>query len=337
MRHRLIITGGLGYIGSHIISQMSLAYDVLVVDDLSNSEKSVIEKIQKISNANLDVEVVDIANTSELKNIFLNFRPQAVIHLAGKKSVPESIEQPLQYYSNNVVGTISVLRAMEATACEHIVFSSSATVYGTPKYLPIDELHPTSPTNPYGMSKLMSENIIRDWCELGDGRTGIILRYFNPIGANKSGYLFEVGVSKSTNLMPKLLQAGFDTSTELTIYQNNHKTPDCSGIRDYIHVVDLADAHLKAVNLFDSLDKFSMFNIGTGIPTSVVQLIKSFEKANRVSISKKLSQMRPGDVPEVWASATKANQELKWKATRNIDDMCKDSWLAFIKQNSDGY
>ena len=337
MKQRLIITGGFGYIGSHLISQMSSSNDVLVVDDLSNSEKSVIEKIQTISNANVDSEVFDITNTAKLKSVFLKFRPQTVIHLAGKKSVPESIEQPLQYYSNNVAGTLSVLHAMEATDCKHIVFSSSATVYGTPKYVPIDELHPTSPTNPYGMSKLMSENIIRDWCELGEGRTGVILRYFNPIGANKSGHLFEVGASKSTNLMPKLLQAAFDTSTELTIYQNNHETPDRSGIRDYIHVVDLADAHITAVNLLDSLQNFSIFNIGTGIPTSVVQLIKSFEKTNNVSISKKRGQMRPGDVPEVWASATKANQKLKWKATRNIDDMCKDSWLAFLKQNSDQY
>jgi UDP-glucose 4-epimerase len=316
---------------------MSSGYDVLVVDDLSNSQKSSIEKVHNISNSNIEFEVFDITNTAKLKSVFLKFRPQAVIHLAGKKSVPESITQPLQYYSTNVAGTISVLHAMEAADCKQIVFSSSATVYGTPLYVPIDELHPTAPTNPYGMSKLMSENIIRDWCELDEGRTAVILRYFNPIGADKSGHLFEVGASKSTNLMPKLLQAAFDTSNELTIFQNNHKTPDCSGVRDYIHVNDLAAAHLSAVNLLDSLEKFSIFNIGTGIPTSVLQLIKTFEKINNVSISKRYSQLRPGDVPEVWASATKANQNLKWKAMRNIDDMCKDSWLAFLKQNSDQY
>lgn len=331
MNKRLIITGGLGYIGSHVLANLEPEFEVLIIDDLSNSDKKILTNISELTNKKYRFEKADLKDLRNTIKIFGEFNPDIVMHLAGKKSVPESIINPIKYYENNVIGTLGVLKAMGHVDCKKIIFSSSATVYGVPSYLPIDEKHPTNPVNPYGMSKLISERIIEDWCLASTDRAGISLRYFNPVGAHKSGMLFEVGFHKSSNLMPKLLEVADGQCNELTIFGKDYETNDGSGVRDYIHVVDLAEAHLSSVRFLEGFSGYEFFNIGTGLPSSVFQMISCFENSNCLKVRTKLGLPRVGDVAEVWAHPGKANTKLKWEAKRGIREMCIDSWLAYRK------
>lgn len=329
MKERIIITGGLGYIGSHIIAELGNAHSIKILDNLSNAKKTTVQCLTDIIGVTPEHEILDIRDTKALRKSFLSFKPTIVIHLAGNKSVPESVINPAKYYENNVLGTMSVLNSMEASNCYKIIFSSSATVYGDPKYLPIDENHPTHPINPYGRSKLMAEIIIRDWCSVSNKRKGLSLRYFNPIGAHSSGMLFENGTQKSSNLMPTLLSAGKNSSSLFTVFGNTHDTKDGTGVRDYIHVVDLANAHVEAVKHLSSTEGYVIYNVGTGTGTSVLELLKSFERANDTKVKFKIGSKRSGDVSEVWATADKIFLELGWKAKKSVEQMCKDALKAY--------
>ena len=333
MNDRIIITGGLGYIGSHILVELGSQYDIKIIDNLSNSAISTLEQILKITSINYNLQVIDVLDTNRLIDSFIEFKPTLVLHLAGKKSVPESINFPLEYYENNVQGTISVLKAMDASDCKKIIFSSSATVYGNPEYLPIDERHPTQPLNPYGESKLMAEKVIQSWCETDMDKSAISLRYFNPIGAHHSAKLCENGPQRSTNLMPTLLRSINNDDLDFTVFGNSYDTEDGSAIRDYIHVEDLALAHLSALEQLDKITGYTIYNVGTGKGTSVFEIIKSFEIANGVSVQFKVGSNRNGDAPEIWATPKKISKDTGWSANKSVMQMCKDAWCAHKEVN----
>lgn len=328
MKERVLITGGLGYIGAHTIVELGKAYAINIIDNLSNSSSSTVKQLAQITGVNYEHHAIDVRETSKLIDCFLKFQPTIVIHLAGKKSVPESIKNPLEYYENNVQGTVSVLKAMDISNCKKIIFSSSATVYGNPEYLPIDENHSTQPLNPYGESKLMAEKVIQSWCETNEDNQAVSLRYFNPIGAHHSAKLSEVGPQKSTNLMPKLLNSIYSEQHDFTVFGSAYDTPDGSGIRDYIHVVDLASAHVAALKHFQKFSGHKVYNVGTGKGTSVFELIKSFEIANGLRVNFKIGPNRTGDAPSVWATPNKILEDTGWAATKTITKMCKDAWEA---------
>lgn len=331
MKARVLITGGLGYIGAHTIVELGKDYEVSIIDNLSNSFVCTLKKLEQITGINYEHLALDVRDTSKLMDIFLKFQPAVVMHFAGSKSVPESIKQPLEYYENNVQGTVSVLKAMDASNCKKIIFSSSATVYGNPEYLPIDEHHSTHPLNPYGRSKLMAENVIQSWCETGADKKAISLRYFNPIGAHHSAKLSESAPQKSTNLMPKLLDSVCSGKDDFTVLGSSYDTCDGSGVRDYIHVVDLAAAHVVALKHFNKFSGHNIYNVGTGKGTSVLELIKSFEIANGLSVKFKIGPNRAGDAPAVWTTPNKIFQDTGWASTKTITEMCKDSWKAHMR------
>ena len=333
---RVLVTGGAGYIGSHTcVELLEAGHEVFVVDNLCNGHEAALERVQDITNRDLQFTNADIRDAKALDKIFNDFKPEAVIHFAGLKAVGESVVDPLIYYDVNVGGSISLLAAMSEVGCDKIVFSSSATVYGKPQYLPYDEEHPTNPVNPYGRTKLIIEGIINDWTKVDVKRKGTILRYFNPVGAHQSGQIGEEPIGIPNNLMPYIAQVADGRREYLNIFGNDYETADGTGARDYIHVVDLALAHIGALNQ-SKLDKFEVLNIGAGKSTTVLELVSKFEEISGVPIKSKYSPRRDGDLAAFWADSSKSFEKMDWKPERNIKKICEDTWR-WHKLNPTGY
>jgi UDP-glucose 4-epimerase len=333
---RVLVTGGAGYIGSHTcVELLEAGHEVFVVDNLCNGHEAALKRVQGITHRELQFMNSDIRDTVALDKIFNTFKPEAVIHFAGLKAVGESVVDPLLYYDVNVGGSISLLSAMSKANCNIIIFSSSATVYGKPQYLPYDENHPTNPVNPYGCTKLMIENIISDWTNVDSKKRGVILRYFNPVGAHKSGQIGEEPIGIPNNLMPYISQVAVGRREYLNIFGNDYDTADGTGARDYIHVVDLALAHISVLNQ-NKLDRFEVLNIGGGKSTTVIELVSKFEEISGVPIKFKYLPRREGDLAAVWADSSKAFEKTSWKTESNIKKICEDTWRWHIL-NPTGY
>ena len=334
---KVLVTGGAGYIGSHTcVELLEAGHEVFVVDNLCNGHEAALERVRGITNRELQFMNADIRDLNALDKIFNDFKPEAVIHFAGLKAVGESVADPVRYYDVNVGGSISLLLAMSKAGCNNIVFSSSATVYGKPEYLPYDEKHPTIPVNPYGRTKLMVENIISDWTKVCKKRNGTILRYFNPVGAHESGKIGEDPIGTPNNLMPFITQVASGRRESLSIFGNDYDTPDGTGSRDYVHVVDLAKAHISALEKQKAQEPFEIFNIGTGNNTTVLELIKAFENASGSKVSYQFEKRRLGDLSDAWANTKLAENKLHWCARYTIEQMCADTWKWQMK-NPNGY
>jgi UDP-glucose 4-epimerase len=333
---RVLVTGGAGYIGSHAcLELLNAGHEVFVIDNLSNGHEIALERVRGITNCELQYVNADIRDSNALSKIFGTFKPEAVIHFAGLKAVGESVADPLLYYDVNVGGSVSLLTAMSKAECNNIIFSSSATVYGDPKYLPYDEEHPTNPVNPYGRTKLIIENIINDWTTIDTKRRGTILRYFNPVGAHESGQIGEEPIGIPNNLMPYIAQVADGRRECLNIFGNDYDTADGTGARDYIHVVDLAFAHISALNQ-NKLDRFEILNIGAGKSRTVLELVSKFEEISGVPIKFKYLPRREGDLSAFWANSSKSSEKMSWKPERNIKKICEDTWR-WHKLNPNGY
>jgi UDP-glucose 4-epimerase len=333
---KVLVTGGAGYIGSHTCVELLQAdHEVFVIDNLSNGHEAALDRIRLITNRDLQFTNADIRDANALDNIFNTFKPEAVIHFAGLKAVGESVANPLKYYEINVGGSVSLLRAMSKAECNNIVFSSSATVYGKPQYLPYDEKHPTNPVNPYGRTKLIIENIIKDWTVVDSKRRGTILRYFNPVGAHESGQIGEEPIGIPNNLMPYIAQVADGRREYLNIFGNDYDTADGTGARDYIHVVDLALAHTSVLNQ-NKLDRFEVLNIGAGKSTTVLELVSKFEEISGVPIKFTYLPRREGDLAAFWADSLKSSEKMSWKPEKNIKKICEDTWR-WHKLNPTGY
>jgi len=332
---RVLVTGGAGYIGSHtLVELLADGHEALVVDNLSNGFQEALNRAKQLSNKDFDFIDCDIRDTASMDKAFAAFKPDAVLHFAGLKAVDESVEKPLAYYDNNVGGTLSLLQAMNAHGCQRIVFSSSATVYGTPHYLPLDEAHPLEPVNPYGQTKLMVETMLRDWA--GDGRKACALRYFNPVGAHESGRMGEDPRGIPNNLMPYVAQVAIGRRDALNVFGNDYDTRDGTGERDYIHITDLALAHLASLRVMDDLADFEALNIGTGAGTTVKELVDAYAQAAGREIKCHYVGRRAGDVASTIACPKQAQAKLDWTARLNIDDASRASWH-WQSQNPEGY
>jgi len=324
---KILVTGGCGYIGSHTcVELLNENYEVVIIDNLSNSKEDVIDKIEKISNKKVKFYKGDLRDESLLRTIFKENIIDAIIHFAGLKAVGESVLYPLKYYENNIGSTISLLNIMNENNCKKIIFSSSATVYGSPETLPIKEDSKLSTTNPYGTTKLFIERILEDVYKSDKEYSIAILRYFNPIGAHKSGLIGENPNGIPNNLMPYIVKVATKELECLSIYGNDYDTHDGTGVRDYIHVVDLAKGHLSALKKILNSKELNYYNLGTGNGYSVLDIINAFEKANNIKVNYKIVDRRPGDIASCYADPTKALKELNWKANKNIEDMCKDAY-----------
>lgn len=330
---KVLVTGGCGYIGSHTcVELLESNYDVVVVDNLSNSKENVIEKIKKITGKSVKFYKEDLCNKDAIDKIFDKEKIDAVIHFAGFKAVGESVKEPLMYYRNNLDSTITLLEVMKKHNCKKIVFSSSATVYGKPKKLPILEDFPLHTSNPYGSTKLMIEMILND-LYISDNEWSIaLLRYFNPIGAHKSGLIGEDPNGIPNNLMPYIVKVANKELKELSVFGNDYDTIDGTGVRDYIHVVDLAKGHIKAIEKISKDKGIEAYNLGTGNGYSVLQIINTFMKVNNVDVPYKIVERRPGDIDSCYASVKKAKKELNWEAKLSIEEMCKDAYN-YVLQN----
>ena len=334
----ILVTGGAGYIGSHTVLELIEAgYDVLVYDNLSNSSKLSLERVSRLTGKKIPFIDGDIRDENKLNSLFESNMIDAVIHFAGLKSVGESVDRPLFYYNNNVLGSLQLFKVMQNFNVKKLVFSSSATVYGEPISVPLSESMPVGkPTNPYGMSKLMIENIISDLCRSDQEFSAAVLRYFNPVGAHESGLIGEDPFGIPNNLMPFITQAALGEQKVLSVYGSDYPTIDGTGVRDYIHVVDLAKGHLAALEKCMEESKHLVVNLGTGIGYSVLEVIKTFQKVNNVKIPYQMTARRAGDVASCYADATYADTYLNWSAKRTLGDMCVDSWR-WQKQNPKGY
>jgi len=324
---RILVTGGAGYIGTHTcVALLQSNHEVLVFDNLSNSSPGAIDRIKLITNKSVEFIEGDIRDHALLLQVVREFSPEAVIHFAGLKAVGQSVKDPLQYYDVNVRGSIELLKAISSVDCNLIIFSSSANVYGLPEYLPYDEDHPTAPTNPYGQSKLMVENILQDWIKTNNSRRALCLRYFNPVGSHISGSIGEDPKNVPNNLMPLIVQTAAGIQEYLSIFGDDYDTRDGTGERDYIHVSDLANGHLLALEKHELLDRFQVINLGTGSGTTVKELIEEFEICTNQKIKIKISARRSGDIAKCYADTTLAAKLLDFKCEKSISDMCIDSW-----------
>ena len=329
----ILVTGGAGFIGSHtVVELLEKGEDIVIVDNFVNSKPEVLEKIKKITEKDFKFYEVDLLDKENLEKVFIENKIEAVIHFAGLKAVGESVEKPIEYYHNNITGTLILLELMKKYNCKKIIFSSSATVYGTPKTVPIKEDFPLSTTNPYGSTKLMIEQILKDVCIADKEFCAILLRYVNPIGAHKSGLLGESPNGIPNNLMPYINQVALGKLDHLNVFGNDYPTVDGTGVRDYIHVVDLAKGHVKALKKAREITGAEAYNLGTGKGYSVLEIVKAFEDANNIKIKYEITARRAGDIAECYADPSKAKQELDWEATKNLEEMCKDSWN-FTTQN----
>lgn len=324
----VLVTGGAGYIGSHTcVELLSAGYDVVVVDNLSNSCREALRRVERISGRKLTaLHVLDVRDKPGLGEVFAQHRIDAVIHFAALKAVGESVEQPLRYYDNNVNGAISLAHVMERAGVHRLVFSSSATVYGDPALVPINESFPTAPTNPYGWTKWMMERILGDLAHAQPQWRIVILRYFNPVGAHPSGLIGEDPNGIPNNLMPFVSQVAVGRRAEVSVFGNDYATPDGTGVRDYIHVMDLAAGHLRALESMDSLSSGACVNLGTGRGYSVLEVIEAFERASGRPIPYRIGPRRPGDIAACWADPELASRLLGWRAQRGLDEMCEDAW-----------
>jgi UDP-glucose 4-epimerase len=323
----ILLTGGAGYIGSHTAVVLSEAgHEVVLLDNFCNSRRSVLERLRKILDKVLPCVEGDIRDTSLVIKTLQDFKIDVVIHFAGLKAVGESVEKPIEYYANNVQGTISLLEAMKRVDVKTLVFSSSATVYGDPQYLPIDENHPTSTTNAYGRSKLHIEEMLKDVAKSDSTWKSICLRYFNPVGAHESGLIGEDPNGVPNNLMPYIAQVASGRLPHLNIYGNDYLTPDGTGVRDYIHVMDLAEGHLAALNYIKSHTGWTAINLGTGSGLSVLEMIAGYQKVIETRISFNVVERRAGDIASCYAKVDYAKNLLDWTAKRNLLNMCSSSW-----------
>lgn len=333
----VLVTGGAGYIGSHTcVELLDAGYDIVVVDNLSNSKPEVIKRIRAITGKDFRFYPVDILDKPALSAVFMDNRIEAVIHFAGLKAVGESVEVPLRYYHNNVAGTLVLCQVMEEFGVKKIVFSSSATVYGTPEKVPIKEDAPLAPVNPYGRTKLMIEQILQDLHESDQHWSVALLRYFNPIGAHESGRIGEDPNGIPNNLMPYITQVAVGKLPVLRVFGSDYPTHDGTGVRDYIHVVDLAVGHLRALEKLQQDPGVHVYNLGTGRGYSVLDVIAAFEQASGIKIPYEIAPRRAGDVAACYADPTKAKRELGWEAKRDLLAMCIDSWR-WQKNNPEGY
>lgn len=329
----ILVTGGTGYIGSHTVVELLEAGEkIVIVDNFANSSPDVLDKIKKITNKDFKFYEVDLLDEEKLDKVFAENNIESVIHFAALKAVGESVAKPIEYYHNNITGTLILLNVMRKYNCKKIVFSSSATVYGKPESLPIKEEFPLSTTNPYGSTKLMIEQILQDVSIADPDFSIAILRYFNPIGAHKSGLIGEVPNGIPNNIMPYIVRVANGQYKELTIFGNDYDTHDGTGVRDYIHVVDLAKGHLKALEKIRNSKGTMIYNLGTGKGYSVLDLVTAFEKVNKVKVNYKIGDRRPGDIDACFADPTKAKEELGWVAEYGIEEMCRDSWNFIKKQ-----
>lgn len=333
----VLVTGGAGYIGSHTcIELIQAGHTVLVLDNLVNSSAESLRRVEAIVQQPVDFVEGDIRDTELLDRVFSEHDIDSVVHFAGLKAVGESTEKPLDYYDNNVYGTLCLLQVMKRHGCKNLVFSSSATVYGDPHTVPIQEHFPLSATNPYGRSKLMIEDILRD-LNASDSEWQIaLLRYFNPVGAHKSGTIGEDPNGIPNNLMPFITQVAIGKREALSVFGSDYDTPDGTGVRDYIHVVDLAKGHVKAIEKLNSNPGCVAYNLGTGVGYSVLDMVKALEKASGNKVPYKLVDRRPGDIACCYADPAYAEQELGWRAELGLEDMMADSWR-WQSQNPDGY
>lgn len=325
---RILLTGGAGYIGSHTAVALAKAgHEVVCFDNLSNSKPEVIERLEAITGQTIPLVVADIRDRVALEQVMRGQGIEAVMHFAGLKAVGESVSKPLTYYDNNVNGTLSLIEAMAACDVKVLVFSSSATVYGEPKYLPIDEAHPTAATNPYGRTKLMIEEMLGDIAAADPDWRIAVLRYFNPVGAHESGLIGEDPSGIPNNLMPFISRVAAGRLAKLPVFGNDYDTPDGTGVRDYIHVTDLAIGHVAALDAISAgTDSIATWNLGTGQGYSVLEMIHAFERINGVSVPHQTVDRRPGDVASCYASPRKAKAELGWEAALGLDDMCASTW-----------
>lgn len=333
----ILVTGGAGYIGSHtVVELIKLGKEVVIVDNLSNSSILVLDRIEEITGKRPTFYELDVADKAALRSVFEKESIEAAIHFAGYKAVGESVEKPVMYYENNIMSTLALVEVMAEFGVKKIVFSSSATVYGLNNPSPLVENMPTSATNPYGYTKVMLEQILRD-LEVSDKEWSVaLLRYFNPIGAHESGLIGEDPAGIPNNLMPFIAQVAVGKRAELSVFGNDYDTVDGTGVRDYIHVVDLALGHIKALEKISDTTGVYTYNLGSGQGTSVLELVQAFEKVNGVTVPYKIVDRRPGDVATCYANADKALAELNWKTEKTIEDMCRDTWN-WQSKNPNGY
>ncbi|UXI04028.1 UDP-glucose 4-epimerase GalE [Photobacterium sp. TY1-4] len=334
---RVLVTGGMGYIGSHTCVQLIEAgYTPIIVDNLSNSKKTVLSRIEKLTGIQPEFYEGDICNHEFITDVLAKADVESVIHFAGLKAVGESVEKPLAYYDNNVHGTLALVEAMRATGVNSLIFSSSATVYGDPAIVPILETFPTSATNPYGRSKLMVEECLADIQKAHPEMSITLLRYFNPVGSHQSGEMGEDPQGIPNNLMPFIAQVAVGRREYLSVFGDDYPTIDGTGVRDYIHVLDLADGHLAALKHKGHEAGLHIYNLGTGNGYSVLQMVEAFSKAAGVEVAYQIAPRRPGDIAECWADPSKAKAELHWEATRTVEEMTADTWR-WQFQNPNGY
>jgi UDP-glucose 4-epimerase len=323
----ILLTGGLGFIGSHTAAVLTAdGHEVVIIDNLCNSQRQTLSSLEIITGKKLSFYEGDVRDTPLLKEILQHHRTESVIHFAGLKSVAESGADPLKYFDNNVGGSISLLEAMQAAKVKKLIFSSSATVYGVPQYLPYDEVHPLSPMNVYGRTKLQVEEILQDLSKSDPQWSIICLRYFNPIGAHESGLIGELPQGVPNNLMPYICQVVSGRLPHLNIFGDDYETKDGTGERDYIHVIDLAEGHAAALAYVNTHHGWQAINLGTGTPYSVYDLTGAFEKSAKQTIPKVVKERRSGDLPIYYAKADKAGQLLDWQAKRDLQSMCDSSW-----------
>jgi len=334
---RILVTGGAGYIGSHTcVELLQAGYEVVVIDNLSNSKEESLIRVQELTGKSLEFHQLDLADFTGLERIFKSRPIDAVIHFAGLKAVGESVGKPLHYYANNVGGTVTLCQVMQTQGVRNLVFSSSCTVYGEPRTVPIQEDFPRSATNPYGRTKLMIEDILSDLHVADTSWNIALLRYFNPVGAHPSGRIGEDPHGIPNNLVPYIAQVAVGKLPELKVFGDDYPTPDGTGVRDYIHVIDLAVGHLRALEKLQTNPGVVPYNLGTGQGDSVLQFVAAFERVCGKKIHYKIVARRPGDVPISYADPAKAERELQWKAARGIDEMCADVWR-WQTMNPDGY
>ena len=335
---KILLTGGAGYIGSHTAVELASAgYDVVIADNFSNSSPVVIERLETITGKSFSCYEIDVADKAALRKVFEENKIDAVIHFAGYKAVGESVKVPLSYYRNNIDTTLSLMEVMKEYGCKNLVFSSSATVYGVRAELPFKEDAETGPcTNPYGWTKLFIEQIITDYANANRDFSSVLLRYFNPVGAHESGLIGEDPKDIPNNLVPYIARVAVGTLPYLNIYGNDYPTLDGTGVRDYIHVTDLAKGHVAAVKYALEHSGNEIFNLGTGVGISVLEMVKSYSKACGHDVAYKIAPRRPGDIAECYANAKKAEEILGWKAQLGVNEMCRDSWN-WQSKNPNGY
>ena len=332
----ILVTGGAGFIGSHTcVELLENNYEIVVMDNFINSKPEALNRIKKITGKDFKFYEADLLDKAAIETIFEENNIDAVIHFAGLKAVGESVAQPIRYYHNNITGTLLLCQVMQEHNVKKIVFSSSATVYGNPKAVPIREDFELHTTNPYGSTKLMIEDMMRDIFVSDNEWSIALLRYFNPIGAHKSGLIGEDPNGIPNNLMPYIAQVAAGKLECLSVFGNDYNTPDGTGVRDYIHVVDLAQGHIKAVEKVLSSTGVDAYNLGTGTGYSVLDMVDAFEKVNDVKVNHKIVARRPGDIAECYADPAKAKEILGWEAKYGIEEMCRDSWN-FVKNNPNG-